>query len=90
MFFNDSSELAAVNFLRHLEDKTIQDAIEHRGEEPSSTPHPPWSIELGTWEKVRSGESIRWEGDLKPGAHHMVCVSFKRGAYFGTGLIVEE
>jgi len=90
VFFNDSEELAAVNFVRHTGDETIQDAIDHIGEEPSSKHHPSWSTELGTWKPLEGGKSLRWEGDLVPGIHHMVCASFKQGVWFGTGLTVEE
>ena len=90
VFFNDSPELAAVNVLRHTGDETIQDAIDHIGEEPSSKHHPSWSIELGTWKSLAGGMSLRWEGVLEPGIHHMVCASFKQGVWFGTGLTVEE
>jgi hypothetical protein len=90
LFVNDSEEVAAVDFMRHTGDKTIQDVIDYYGEEPFSVHHPLWSNELGTYESIESGKSLCWEDDLMPKIHHMVCAGFKQGIWFGTGLTVEE
>jgi hypothetical protein len=90
IFFNDSEELGAVSLGRHLGDQTIQDAIDYLGEEPSLILPPVWSTGVVPWELTGSGKSYRWEGELKPGLHHMICAGSKQGRWFGTGLTVEE
>ncbi len=91
-FHNESEGMAALNFVRHTGDETIQDAIDYIGEEPSYLHHPNWSAEVwGVYGGTRAGETRIWEGDLEPGIHHMVCQRFSDGGvFFGTGLTVEE
>jgi hypothetical protein len=91
LFINESEGRAAVNLLRHRGDYTIQDMIDFIGEEPSTLHHPYWSVELGTWKPIAPGESYAWKEILTPGIHTMVCARLSpRGAWFGTGLTVED
>jgi hypothetical protein len=88
-FHNQSDKMAAVNFLKHLEGKTIQDVIDYIGEEPSNKHAPSWTQELGTWTGVNSGDTHHWEGELEPGIYHMICArSYPFAVWFGTGLTV--
>ncbi len=83
--------MAAVNFLKHRGDETIQDAIDHLGEEPSKKHHPSWMRELGTWLGVKPGDIHRWNGSLDPGIYTMVCArTSPLGVWHGTGLTVED
>lgn len=89
-FYNNSGGMAAVNFLMHLEGKTVQDVIDYIGEEPTLKHAPAWTQELGTYEMINSGDMHDWEGNLEPGIYHMVCVRIVPfGVWFGTGLTVE-
>ena len=92
LFINESADSAAVNLVRHTGGETIQDMIDYIGEEPSTVLKPYWTRELRTYMKVRSGESLTWEGVLEPGIHTMICAKFENdvGAWFGTGLTVED
>lgn len=94
LFFNEMSEgEAAVNFLRHIGDKTIQDAIDYIGEEPSRKPQPNWARGMGTWNRIPAGEMSYWEGNLEAGTYHMICARLEPlpiSGWFGTGLIVED
>jgi hypothetical protein len=91
-FYNDSDEEAAMDFVRHTGDKTIQDAIEYIGDEPSTVIRAPWARTLGVnYKRVPAGESFSWDMDLEAGIHTMVCIrAVNRGVWFGTGLIVED
>ena len=91
VFLNESEGRAAVNLMRHRLDKTIQDLINYIGEEPSTKHAPSWTREVGTWNPIPAGESDRWEGDLEPGIHTMVCAGLgPLLVWFGTGLTVED
>ncbi len=92
LVINESAAGASVNLVRHTGDETIQDAIDHIGEEPSSKHHPSWTIEIpGVWKRVPPGESYTWEGILEPGIHTMVCARLNPfGVWFGTGLTVKD
>ena len=94
LFLNESEEYAAVNMMRLDEDKTIQDYIDHAGEEPSWKHAPDWVTHMdGVWRSlgVKIGESHTWEGILEPGIHTMVCATLLPSAiWFGTGLTVED
>jgi len=91
VFFNESEETAAAGLGRHTGDETIQDVIDYIGEEPDTKDSPTWSRELGAYQGVPAGESFRWEGDLEPGIHHIVCINMvPHLVWFGTGLTVEE
>ena len=91
VFLNESEGRAAVNLVRHTGDETIQDAIDYIGEEPTTRNAPSWTTDVrGVWRPVPAGESFRWEGDLEPGIHVMVCARWSPlGVWFGTGLTVE-
>jgi hypothetical protein len=90
-FHNQSDKAAAVNFLMHLEGKTIQDVIDYIGEEPSNQHAPSWTQELGTWTGVNAGDTHYWEGELEPGIYHMVCAqAYPLAVWFGTGLTVGQ
>ena len=72
IFLNESEEMVAVNLARHKGDETIQDAIDHIGEEPSTMRAPNWTKDIrGVWHAVLSGKFHKWEGDLEPGIHSM-------------------
>jgi hypothetical protein len=92
IFINESEDGAGVDLVRHTGDETIQDMIDYIGEEPSTRPRAYWTRELRTYMKVYSGESLTWEGVLEPGIHTMICAKFENdfGAWFGTGLTVED
>ena len=91
VFFNESDGNAAPDLVRHIEDETIQDMIDYIGEEPAILPLwlPSWAEHVA-WHTVYAGESWRWEGDLEPGIHSLVCSSISPNlVWFGTGLTVE-
>ena len=67
-----------------------EDAIDYLGEEPSLILPPPWSVGVVPWEHIGRGKSYRWEGELKPMLHHMLCAGSEQGRWFGSGLTVEE
>ena len=91
LFHNESEGRAAVNLVRHTGDETIQDIIDYIGEEPTTKHHPSWTVELGTWRIIGPDETHRWEGELEPAIHHMVCARLSPiGAWFGTGLTVRD
>ena len=91
LFNNNADGLAAVNFHRLLEGKTIQDVIEYHGDEPTSKLRPSWAEELGTWKEIESGEQHRWEGELEEGNYFMVCANMMPfGVWLGTGITVDE
>jgi hypothetical protein len=92
LFRNKSEVLAGSNLLKHTGGKTIQDAIDYFGEEPSKKHAAAWSVHLpGVYRFVLSGMSYTWEGVLEPGIHHMVCIrDTPFGVWFGTGLMVEN
>ena len=90
-YLNNSENWAYVNLLRHTGDQTIQDAIDHIGEEPSQQRTPGWSDEYeGLASSVAPG-TYTWEGDLLPGTHHMICANRNPlGVYFGGGFEVTD
>ena len=90
IFLNESGGRAAVNLMRLLGDKTIQDMIDSIGEEPSHDVAPMWANSVNTWQVIRSGEVYTWEGGLKPGIHTMVCASPQYGVWYGSGFTVED
>ena len=88
-FHNNSDKMAAVNFAKLLEGKTIQDIIDYIGEEPTTKHAPSWTQELGTWTGVNSGDTHHWEGELEPGIYNMVCaIAYPLAVWHGTGLTV--
>lgn len=92
-FINNSSEVAATDFVRHIGAETIQDVIDHIGDEPSTVTRPSWAQTLGdiNQRRIPAGESLSWERELEPGIHHMVCIrAVNRAVWFGTGLTVED
>ena len=91
VFKNNGEGFAAVNFLKNLEGKTIQDVIDYIGEEPTTKHHPSWTQELGSWKLIQTGEQHKWEGELDEGIYHMVCANMMPfGVWFGTGITVEN
>ena len=75
IFLNESDGWASANLIIVLGDKTLEDLIHYIGEEPSMQHQPSWSdFYRGIWKEIRPGESIFWEGDLKPGIHGLYCV----------------
>jgi len=92
IYLNESEKSAYVNMLQHTGDKTIQDAIDYIGEEPSTKHHPDWTLEIpGFFRSVSAGNSYTWEGELEPGIHHMICANVTPlGVYFGGGFTVED
>ena len=92
VFLNESEERAGVNLMRHRGNETIQDMIDYIGEEPSLVTQPPWvHDDYGVWRSIHAGESYRWEGDVEPGVHSMVCIRAQpKFVWFGTGLTVED
>lgn len=91
-FVNQSDGVAAMNFVRHTGDETIEDVRAYIGDEPSSTTAPSWSREVpGVWSPIPAGETQLWEGEVEPALHHMVCGSLNPlGIWFGSGLTVTE
>lgn len=91
-FINESDVWAAVSFLRHTGDETIEDVIQYIGDEPSTVTSPRWVTHLGTYrQQVQAGESYLFERDLIAGLHHMVCIrGVNRGVWFGAGILVED
>lgn len=92
IFINESEGLAAVNLMRHNEDKTIQDMIDIFEEEEPSTKHAPgWVHSLGPWYSTPSGERDVWEGVLEPGIHTIVCGQLSPfGVWYGGGFEATE
>ena len=86
IYLNDSENNAFVNLLRHTGDETIQDAIDHIGDEPSRSYAPSWSQDVpGVFSNVSPG-TYTFEVDLEPGIHHMICANVNPlGVYFGGG-----
>jgi hypothetical protein len=89
-FDNQGDMLAAVNLMRHLEGKTIQDMIDYLGEEPFVGHQPTWVEDLETWLYINAGESLTWEGVLEPSVYSMVCGRVTGNIWYGTGLTVVE
>lgn len=91
LFINASETHAAVNLLRHLEGKTIQDMLALFGDGVTTVHHPDWTEELGTWKETNPGMNQVWRGELESGTYTMVCGSLCPWlVYFGTGLTVGE
>ena len=93
LFLNESEETAVVNMLRLDEDKTVQDYIDHAGEEPSPFHAPYWVTHMdGVWGagNFGIGESHTWEGILEPGIHVMVCGGMKPLALWTGGVLTVE
>ena len=89
-FTNLSEELTWIAFNRHTGDQTIQDAIDHFGAAPSSTPCPSWKVDV-VRTGVYPGDTYSWEGELEAATYHMVCYRNPPVAvWFGTGLTVES
>jgi hypothetical protein len=89
-YTNLSDENAWIAFNRHTGDHTIQDAIDHFGPAPSSTPCPSWTRDV-VRTRVEPGKTFAWAGDLEAATYHMVC--YRRSplsVWFGTGLAVED
>lgn len=87
-YVNESDEVAWVTFNRHTGDETIQDAVAHFGDSPSSTPCPSWKRDV-IRTSVQPGDTCHWEGDLEPATYHMVCYrNPPLSVWFGTGLTV--
>ena len=91
-FDNQSFHTAAMNMVRHAGDETIADMIEYIGDEPSPKHAPMWTRDIpDVWRLVAAGESYRWEGELEPSIHTLVCAQVDPiGVYFGAGLTVTE
>lgn len=89
LFLNHSEERAAVNIVRHNDDKTIQDAIDYLNQEPAPEHHPAWSSEFGAYGGASPDNSWAWEGILEPGIYHTVC-GIAGSFGFGTGITVED
>ena len=91
LFFNESETTAYAGVVKHTGDKTIQDMIDYTGEEPSSKHAPSWTQVIYAYVNVLAGESSTWEGVLESGIHTIVCIRIlPHGAWFGTGLTVED
>lgn len=59
VFTNASTIVSAMNFLRHQEGYSIQDAIDYYGTEHKGLNHPFWTEELGFWGPLPSDESVK-------------------------------
>lgn len=90
VFVNESEGLAEVVVPMLDEDKTIQDMIDYIGEEPSTGSAPYWA-QLIILERADPGESLSLTEVLEPGIYTPGCGRVEPfGAWFGTGLTVEE
>ena len=89
---NQNDGYAAMNMVRHAADETIADMQEYIGEEPSSKHAPSWSREVrDVWRPTPAGETYRWDGEVEPGIHTLVCAQTSPlGVYFAAGLTVTE
>jgi hypothetical protein len=88
-YTNLSDENAWIAVNRHTGDETIQDAIDHFGDAPSSTPCPSWKRDV-VRTSVEPGDTFSWEGELEPATYHMVCYRYPPlSVWFATGLTVE-
>ncbi len=92
IFLNENEESAVVNMIRLDEDRTMQDYLDHAGEEPSPFHAPYWVTHMGVWGAgdVGIGESHTWEGVLEPGIHFMVCGGRKPLALWTGGVLTVE
>ncbi len=91
LFLNESETTAYAGLVRHTGDKTLQDMIDYMGEGPTSKTTPSWTQVIYAYGNVLAGESSTWEGVLESGIHTMVCIRvLPHGAWFGTGLTVED
>ena len=85
---SDGNAWIALN--RHTGDATIQDAIDHFGESPSSTECPSWKHDV-IRAFVKPGETRSWGVDLDAALYHMVCyLRSPLSVWFGAGLTVTE
>lgn len=90
IYFNKSDSLAFTNMIWLSGNKTYQDVIEYSGEEPFTTHHPDWSVEIpGVWRGVVPAGSRIWTGHLTPGIYALVCFS-NGGGRLGGGFYVEK
>ena len=93
VFLNKGEEeMSSANLAKHMGDETIQDAIDHIGEEPSYKHSPSWAEDIrGVWYGVFPGDFHIWEGELEPGTYSMFCaINQPFSSWYAAGLIVEE
>lgn len=75
IFHNKGEGWAAVNLIRLLENKTLDDLTHYIGEEPSTQHQPLWSEHYpGIWKEIQTGETHNGETLLEPGNHAIFCV----------------
>lgn len=90
VFSNDDDETAWVAFNRHTGDQSIQDAVDHFGEAPSSTPCPSWKTDMAR-ASARPNDQYVWDGELDAATYHMVCYQMAPlRVWFGAGLTVND
>lgn len=92
IYQNESEVFAATNLVKITDGKTLQDHIDHIGDEPSEALKPDWAVEIpGVFAEIEPGESHFWEGVLDPGIYDSVCFRFEPwGVWRGSDLIVED
>lgn len=92
MWVNESDEITEFTLLRHVQDQSVDEAIEHYGPSPSNRITPSWAASVVASNRP-PGDTYETVATLRAGTYHMTCVVVDPSAptfWFGAGLLVNE